>query len=86
MNDCLGQQKARLPEMTVRVRGLPSQQPTFEVTGNVSSASAKTASSTFPGARDECASIFIRIDRHALSAFFAQPKVFATAEFTLSKS
>jgi hypothetical protein len=27
--------------------------------------------------------VFTRSDRHALGAFFAQPKVFTTAEFTL---
>jgi len=85
MNDCLGQQKARLPEMTGRSGDCPLNSPHLKSQATCRLLARRPLQAPFL-VRDECVPIFIRIDRHALTAFFAQPKVFATAEFTLSKS
>ena len=76
MNDCLGKQKARLPELTVRLVKL--RVSNFLLAGRLFQ--------VFPLVHgDECVPVFIRIDRHTLRALLAQPKVFATAELTLAK-
>jgi hypothetical protein len=76
MNDCSGKQKARLPELTVRLVKLPVSN--FWLAGRLFQ--------VFPLVHgDEGVPVFIRIDRHTLRALLAQPKVFATAELTLAK-
>jgi hypothetical protein len=84
MNDCLGKQKARLPELTVRLTGTGFHRY-LEATSSLSLLAGRPLHVSFLAPCNECAPGFIRGDRHILSAFLAQPKVFATLEFTLAK-
>jgi hypothetical protein len=84
MNDCLGRQKARLPELTVQFTGLASTH-----IGKPRAAchllAGRPLQVPFLAHCNGCAPGFIRGDRHILSTVLAQPKVFATVEFTLAK-